>query len=55
MNKTPKQTAKNNKFLAQVKQKLNEKFFRSVSQIVNRDGEEMAQKYLESNGISLFE
>lgn len=53
--KKTKQTAVNNKFLALVKEKLNEKFFRSVSKIVNKYGEDMARKYLESNGINLIE
>jgi hypothetical protein len=41
-----KQTARNNAFLAQVKKTMNRKIFKTVSEIVNAQGQEEAQKYI---------
>ena len=42
-----KQTAANNKFLANVKKDWNDKIFKKASLLVNTEGEEAARKFVQ--------
>ena len=44
--KTVKQTAANNRFLANVKERMNVPIYKSVSRILNAEGEAAAATYL---------